>query len=1387
MANLTVEQFGATIKQKHPQYANVPDYELGRATLQKYPQYQSQVEVAKDYNVPEIPGAKANRIAEENAKLATEAKQANSPLGFAANFGKALVSNLVPSEVGLGQSLQKIYGNQGATYSKQIEQLSGTQQMTAKAIREKEAKGGDATKLKQIYNDNATMLRQLQGDLKDETTLPTTGQVAGQLGGTALDLLTAGTYGKATQGMQAGKLAVQGKASLGLANKTGIPSNLVPKATSNVPTFATAAGIPELAQIARQKSAGLFTKQGLGNVAVGGGIGYGFDVTQGLQGNRGEERTGASAFIPGVGTAIGAGIPTVAGAYQSIKNARNPVLHADKLVQQRAKELAKLDSYQPLKKATEKGRARGIDVQKVLSETDVLHGSVDKTGTITTKGDGGAVEQYTKQFIDGNEKIVSEALKKEGATYPLAAVRERLLAAVDKAGLEGEALIKAKNAVEREVRGYALRADAAGNVPLSVVHDAKINKYNNINFFASGNSKTYDKTVARTLKDIVEETSTAIDVKATNAELAKHFAVIDYLNKLDNKKVDGGKLGKYFASTVGSIVGSHFGPLGAIGGAEAGGRIKGNIMARSFSGKTGRVFPQADSITQAKAFMEKPQLALPPAPEGAPRSWIGSGPTIPMAPAGTTEYVGTGKALGTYVPTQKPGTQSVLPVKTQLALPAVGESPIRLPAKNPAPVLNQAEIDAKYGQSKSNSLGSRQIAQTTTSAPTTNAIPESVPPKSGNSKPLYGLAGGIAPETDENGNVVGVTYNPLGAVVGVGAIAGAGKLKGVGKGKTAPKVFEGFADLSTKLLEKLKGRSSVSKQFISDLTNSPDLKQTEKDLVRRILDEDSGTKAYHGTNETFDNFDTSKLGTNEKNHAAKNAFFFSDSKQTAGTYGKTVKEAQLKFDNPVTIDAEGKMFGDVRDLIDETVLTAKKNGNDGVIIKNLSDEKDWGVYNPTTHYAVLDTKAIKGDQIDVPTFAEKVKAELLPLTTKKSSLNSTASGAGRYEGVNLPDELRGPVANYEERIYQSPVKTSAGDVHFGGENADNYFGHTRVEDLPDLSPEEAKLLNDAGIGMTPDMKGTTRRVIEVQSDLFQKGRLEGEGFSRADASSPALKAVATPEELKQWEAFSKKNMDNALSQTEKENWDKLSNTLFEKAGSDRAKEISKLEPYKNNAAHFRMIREEVKQAAKDGKTKLQFPTGETAMKIEGLGETPNWRRIYDIDGRRISDKLELSDLKTGETVNQAGQDWIITDVLGDGKFKAVPKDNMDFLSEELAELGVMGPDDLGPAIARGDRRVVDLLNDGQTAEQFDISGKVDTENPIYKFYEKEVGKYLKNKYGAELITDPQGVNWWQVDVKKDYAKLPVEAFVGIGAVGLGGAAVSSDEKKKTSFPKSKSQ
>lgn len=342
------------------------------------------------------------------------------------------------------------------------------------------------------------------------------------------------------------------------------------------------------------------------------------------------------------------------------------------------------------------------------------------------------------------------------------------------------------------------------------------------------------------------------------------------------------------------------------------------------------------------------------------------------------------------------------------------------------------------------------------------------------------------------------------------------------------------------------------------------------------------------------------------------------------------------------------------------------------------------------------------DRVSVKEFANKVKTELLPLKVSNKGL----VGGGKpsqYESIALSDELRGSVANYYENIYESPIKTSAGGVHFGGGELTpkNYFAHTRIEDLA-LKPS---LLN-------PSL-GKTRRVIELQSDLFQKGRLESERIG-------SVKYGETTPEFRMAVGF----------------------------GDKRFEELSGLEPYRNTW-HERVIREEVKQAAKDGKTKLQFPTGETAMKIEGLGGGIENARFLDAATGDYMTPEWASRLQIGQNISDGNLSWIITDVLGDGKFRAIPK---EFYLQYIKRQRNLS--------AKTEISLEGLMN---RIETFDISGKVDTSNPIYRFYEKEVGRYLTNKYGAKRITDPQGVSWYELNVPKEKARLPIEAF-GIGAI-----------------------
>lgn len=548
-----------------------------------------------------------------------------------------------------------------------------------------------------------------------------------------------------------------------------------------------------------------------------------------------------------------------------------------------------------------------------------------------------------------------------------------------------------------------------------------------------------------------------------------------------------------------------------------------------------------------------------------------------------------------------------------------------------------------------------------------------------------------------------------------------------------PEAFGGFEDITSKILDDLKGRASISKQYLLDALNRPEIKQAEKNIVRELLKEE-------------------------------------------------------------------------------------------------------------------------GDQIGVKRFAAKLKSELLPLTSKK--FGASSGGSPRYESIVLPEEVRGQVESYSENIYESPIKTSAGDVHFnyGSSPTENYFAHSRIEDLPseivennslaDLvksgrasNIEEARVLRDKA-----NTKGT-RRVIELQSDLFQKDRLEKElqfsGPQNRETESMNLQG----DEKKYVQDFYSKYYGTGTQSNEKfgrppkdviKRYEELVSKNNKIGEEMRGKEVAPLEPYRNTW-HERVIREEVKQAALDGKTKLQFPTGETAMRVEGLagesGHVPpgaqvgdyfdyagqqyrvvgdnfdnsvtaipedqvkrefNWElardeeidsnvsdfeyeaeRQHDISRYTISDEFEKGFKKAVREAKKADSQEPLANFLSDhnDEIRAAVEADIKERYDSAEEMAEYFTDNHGDKyIAAGDDILYVPEFDSYSERMERGSGgelDVDKDNPIYKFYEKEVGKYLQKKYGAQLITDPQGVTWWELNVPKEKAKLPVEAFAAIPALGIG--------------------
>lgn len=516
---------------------------------------------------------------------------------------------------------------------------------------------------------------------------------------------------------------------------------------------------------------------------------------------------------------------------------------------------------------------------------------------------------------------------------------------------------------------------------------------------------------------------------------------------------------------------------------------------------------------------------------------------------------------------------------------------------------------------------------------------------------------------------------------------------------------------------------------------------------------------------------------------AKDKLFFDVNKTIKGVDNKPTVEPYKETGNLTTKilkDLEGKTTVSRQYIVDAT----KRQGISGSEVKIIND--------------VL--AKTKGDVIEVAKFAEKVKKDLIPLTVKKAPnavneakrklnelgykfekdmageaylvdkdgdfieydelpestkrLVDTAVGnaesfdemkGNKYEAVALPKETRGDVKSYKENIYEGKIKTDGSPSHFG--ESDKYMLHTRVENMAD---------------------GKTRRVIEVQSDLYQRGNLEKLRTTKGSIDRPTFARAMTPSDLEKYkEAYRINNEFNIpLSSNRatpeykqkiyeaRDTIDSLENKYFEIIAKDKNSDVSKLEQYKNPTIHYRGVREEIKKAVDDGIKTLQFPTGETAMKVEGLGS----RDIFALidNGSTSRTMLSPENAKVGMEVRRLGNDgradnWIVTDVLEDGKFRAIPKSTLDWERQNGMFINQSITDE---------RAIKELSEAGgldRRTEQFDISGKVDTSNPIYKFYENDLAKYLKNNYDSKLVTDNKGVTWYEVDITKEMGG-PVTAF-----------------------------
>ena len=165
---------------------------------------------------------------------------------------------------------------------------------------------------------------------------------------------------------------------------------------------------------------------------------------------------------------------------------------------------------------------------------------------------------------------------------------------------------------------------------------------------------------------------------------------------------------------------------------------------------------------------------------------------------------------------------------------------------------------------------------------------------------------------------------------------------------------------------------------------------------------------YHGTSESYNQIDPSKLGFATQSLSAKKAFWGVKDSSTAGGYanyasmdakvqkliddselaerknqyslaeslmnkasnlenefannpnqGQNIMPLIIKNTKQAHLDAGGNTFMDMQDEMHNLLNDAIENKYPSVKISNLSDEIDYGRHNPTTHYGALDPSVVR--------------------------------------------------------------------------------------------------------------------------------------------------------------------------------------------------------------------------------------------------------------------------------------------------------------------------------------------------------------------------------------------------------------------------------------------
>ena len=281
-------------------------------------------------------------------------------------------------------------------------------------------------------------------------------------------------------------------------------------------------------------------------------------------------------------------------------------------------------------------------------------------------------------------------------------------------------------------------------------------------------------------------------------------------------------------------------------------------------------------------------------------------------------------------------------------------------------------------------------------------------------------------------------------------------------------------------------------------------------------------------------------------------------------------------------------------------------------------------------------------------------------------------------------------------------------------------------------------------------KTKTRRILEVQSDLFQKRRESGQLVERKPfntnlTSVPVNTFIKYSERAKANFVYEKINNqwyvttpDGKFQVPEEAALEDYNKSIQDTQGNTTDNQFLQLLNKDNNWVTF-FIKSIIQDSAKKGYEKVLFPTGDTASKVEGHTTLEEFKKQKEDRIKELQKQLEKPEYVV---------DWVDT--------SGYPGNNIVFKTEQEALNYVKTENAKLPEDVEGGYQL--LFNGERLNREIKLLKKelerVETEGfgalkPIYNFYENTVTNILKKQgYTPEVITDEYGNTWNEITVNQ---------------------------------------